>query len=63
MTQIKDLKPGDIFHYYNVSDHPANFCIFVSVTKTSTGRNSYNYRFHGNMHKGLGSAKVNIINQ
>ena len=63
MTQIKDLKPGDIFHYYNVSDHPANFCIFVSVTKTSTDRNSYNYRFHGNMHKGLGSAKVNIINQ
>ena len=33
MTQIRDLKPGDVFYYNNVSDHPANFCIFVSVSK------------------------------
>jgi len=63
MTQIRDLKPGDVFHYYNVSDHPNNFCTFVSVSKTATGRDSFNYRFHGSLHKGLGSAKVNVISQ
>lgn len=61
MPQLKDLLPGQKFTFTNGSLRPS---VFVGITKTPTGRNSYNYLFpaiHGKACKGKGQASVELL--
>jgi len=58
---IKELTPGQLFHYKNVSDHPLHHCKYLGVTKTPTGRDSFCYSFQGKLCRGKGSDLVIAI--